>query len=78
MDKLEIFEVKYSVLYLFKLKLKVLFNLPLNYVNKSSGVTKILQVKSFVLNLKQEFYLTLRFILVLVKTYLSIQKKDSK
>ena len=63
-------------MHIFLLKLRVLFNFTLGYIDQCSGVTKILLKKSLELSLKQSFYLTLTFLLVLMETNPSTKKKS--
>lgn len=53
-----------------------MFNFALDSTNKRSVVAKILFKKRFKLGPEQYFYMTLMFILVLVKTDLLIKKKS--
>lgn len=72
------FKLRSLILYLFLLKLKVLFDSVLNYIDKYFGVTKILLKKSFEICLEQKFYLIPIFVLVRTETDLPINKRDSK
>ena len=67
-----------SVLYLFLLKLRVMFNSTLSRVDKNSGVTKILSKKSLKIGSKQRSYLSSMFVLLLVEIDLLIKKRNSK
>ena len=72
------FKVRGLVLYFFLLKLKVLFNSALDYINKYFRVTKILLKTSFKFDLGKKFYLIPAFVLVPAETDLPINKKSSK
>ena len=74
-NRLKVFKVKDLVLYLFLLKLKVIFDFTLGHINKRFKVTKTFLEKSFELTLEQMFYLTLIFILVSIEANLVIKKK---
>ena len=67
-----------SVLYLFLLKLRVMFNSTLSCVDKNSGVTKILSKKSLKIGSGQRSYLSSMFVLLLVEIDLLIKKRNSK
>ena len=67
-----------SVLYLFELKLRVLFNFTLSCINKSSRVTKILSKKNLELNPGWKSYTTPMFVLMLIKIDLFTKKKGDK
>ena len=66
------------VLYFFLIKLKVLLDFALGYINKYSKVAKIFLKKSFELGLGQELYITPIFVLVPAKTNLPTKKKGDK
>lgn len=68
--------MKSSVLYFFFTILKFLFNSTPSYINKSFEVIKIFLKKNFKLDLKQRFYLSLIFVLILAKVNIPIKKKE--
>ena len=72
------FKVKSPILHLFLLKLRVTFDSPLGYVNKSLRVTKILPKKSFKIDPGQWSYLTPTFVLVPAETDPPIKKRCGK
>ena len=72
------FKVKNPVLHSFLLLLIVLFNSTLSYISQSFRVTKIFLKKILEFGLKQRFYFTLIFVLLLVETNLLIKEKCDK
>ena len=72
-----VFKIRSLILYIFLLKLRVLFDFALSYINKCSRVAKMLLKKNLKLNLGQRFYLTLIFVLVLVEADLTIKIKGA-
>ena len=71
-------KLKNLVLYLFLLKLRILFNFTLGYINKYLRVTNIFLKKSLELGLGQRSYLIVMFVFMLVEGNLLIKKKSDK